>query len=183
MINMKPLIKIMIICTLVFNCFYSSSAVANTSALPYIVKDEININRIDNWKVYANSNYKITLEYPSEWKENKAFTNRYDGNDGFFQVVAISAENVSIDKVADEDAHHMAKPYGSNPQINNIKVQGQDGRLILPSADQGKEMSNQAGLIVKYPKPIKIGSRTYNYFVLYADKNHIEEIAKTIKFI
>jgi len=172
MINLKPLIRSVILITFVFNCLFSSSAMAN-----------ITVNQVDNWKLYTNSKYKITLEYPPEWKENKAYTNRYDGKDGFFQVTAISAESLSIDKVADEDAHHIAQPYGSNPQINKLMIQGEEARMIMPSSDQAKEMNSQAGLIIKYPKPVKIGNRTYNYFVLYADKNHIEEISKNIKFI
>ena len=53
------------------------------------------------------------------------------------------------------------------------------------------ESENQAYLIVKYPryriiKDIEHGHgvmATFDYFCLSADKNHIMEIAKTIKFI
>ena len=45
-----------------------------------------------------------------------------------------------------------------------------------------KEEKEAAELIIKYPKPIQIDSFTYYYFVLWADKNHIEQIAQTIQF-
>jgi len=67
--------------------------------------------------------------------------------------------------------------------IKKFKIQGFESRLIIPSNDQGVEMNNQAALIVTYPKPIMINGSTYSYFVLWADKNHIEEISKTIEFI
>ena len=133
--------------------------------------------------LYTNRTYKVSLEYPSHWRLNSVYSNRYDGTDGFFQISASSGKNLSIDHIVEFDVNHFLKPYGSNPQIKKLKVQGFDARLILPSSDQGYEMNNQASLIVSYPKPILINNTTYYYFVLWADKNHIDDIINTLKFI
>lgn len=135
------------------------------------------------WKDYTNEEYQVSLKYPADWKPNPKYYDRYEGEEGFFQISAVSGEGLPIDKVTEFDAYHKLKPYGSNPQIEELKIQGQEARLILPSSDQPEEMANHAGLIIKYPTPVKIKCSTYNYFILSAHKDYIISIAKTLKFI
>jgi len=135
------------------------------------------------WSVYSSKIYKISLKHPSHWKSNSKYSNRFDGTDGFFQISASSGKDLSIDDIVKFDVTHLSKPYGSNPMIKNLKIQGIEARLILPSSDQIEEMTNQAALIIRYPKPVIINDITYSYLVLWADKDHIVEISKTIKFI
>ncbi|RCX16613.1 hypothetical protein DFR58_110110 [Anaerobacterium chartisolvens] len=142
-------------------------------------EDEANLTES---KTYSNTDYHVSLKYPSDWELNPKYTVRYEDKDGFFQISAINGEGLSIDKVTELDTLHKLQPYGSNPQIKELTIQGQEARLILPSTDQPKEMQNQAGLIVKYPTAVKIDNTTYFYFVLWADKAHIEQISKTISF-
>ena len=59
----------------------------------------------------------------------------------------------------------------------------QEACLILPSADQPAEMREQAAYIVAYPQPVTIGGTTYRYFVLWADRRHINAIARTLTFL
>lgn len=132
---------------------------------------------------YISEDYKISLKYPSYWELNPNYVERYEGKDGFFQVGAIDGENMTIDEVARNDAFHKLNPYGSDPKIINRTIDGQEARLILPSADQPEEMHNQAGLIVKYPEAVKIGGSAYHYFILWADEAHIEQIGNTLTFL
>jgi len=132
---------------------------------------------------YISEDYKISFKYPYSWKLNPNYIERYEGKDGFFQVGAINGENMSIDEVAKNDAFHKLQPYGSEPEIINRTIDGQEARLILPSADQPEEMKNQAGLIIKYPKAIKIDGSQYRYFILWADKTHIDQISNTLTFL
>ena len=138
-------------------------------------------NNDDN--IYENKQYDISLSYNKDWKPNNQYDNRYEGKDGFFQISAYDGGNSTIDEVADDEAAHKLKPYGSNPLISEFTIQGQDARLIMPSDDQGEEYKNQAEIIVKYPKNIEINGKPYSFLLLYADKNNIEKIGKTIKFI
>jgi TolB protein len=136
-----------------------------------------------NKKIYLNKELKVSLNYPANWKANSNYKDRYEGDNGFFQVGAITGGDLTIDEVAKLDAFHKLNPYGTKPQIEAITIQGQRGRLVLPSDDQGEEMDNQSSVIVKYPKPVKVGNTVYNYFILWADKDHIVEISKSIIFI
>jgi TolB protein len=136
---------------------------------------------------YTSKEYRISLEYPSDWVVNSDYDEKYQGKDGFFQLSAISGEGLSIDDIAKRDAAHQRKPYGSNPQIIALKLQGQkekaaEARLIIPSADQEEEWNHQAAMIMKYPEAVKIGDSLYNYFILWADKEHVEEMGQTVLF-
>ena len=131
-------------------------------------------------KTYSSSVYKVQFDYPAHWK--KVSEQRYEGADGFFQISAISA-GVDMNEVCHGEAFQQLMPYGSNPQIIETSVQNQEACYISPSADQPIEMKKQAALIVRYPIPIQIEQTTYNYFILWADQQHIQQIAATIKFL
>jgi TolB protein len=166
---------------------YFEREIESFSKFPEIKKPEKVIKEeTTNWKTYSNPVYNIELKYPSDWqlREEIAFTHKYEGDDGFFQISVISGENLTIDEVCENEAYHKLKPYGSQPKIQKLEVQNQEACLILPSNDQSKPMKNQSALIVKYPQPIeikKLGS--YNYFILWADRDHVKKIIKTLKFI
>jgi TolB protein len=130
--------------------------------------------------IYTNPIYHVSFPYPANWR--KVTEERYEGADGFFQISAISSED-RIDEVCRSEAFHPLRPYGSTPRIVMTRIRNQDACLIFPSADQPAEMKNQAALIVKYPRPILIQGTLYNYFILWADRNHIVPLARGLSFI
>ena len=135
------------------------------------------------WQTYASQDFQIILQYPAAWQPVPGYDERYGGADGFFQVSTVGAgQGMTLDEVCALDAYHKLQPYGSQPQVEELEIQGQPACLILPSADQPAAMSGQAGLIVRYPQPVEIRSVTYGYFILWADKDHIREIAETLRF-
>ncbi|GMQ63746.1 hypothetical protein [Vallitalea maricola] len=132
-------------------------------------------------KIFSDDSYKVELKYPGQWVKVDGYKDRYGLDDGFFQVSAINGG--TLDEVAEQEAFHPAKPYGSKPTILDKVIMGQPAKMILPSPDQGSQMMNQVGLIVAYSKPIIIDGNRYEYFVLWADKMHFDKIARSIKFI
>ena len=133
---------------------------------------------------YTSSTYRITFSYPSNWQPSKGYEERFSGADGFFQVMGLSSPPPStIQDVCNNQAlNHRLKPYGRRPQIQRLQIQGRPACLILPSADQDRSLERMAALIVRYPKPIRIKGADYNHFILYADKEHIRQIANTLRF-
>lgn len=131
-------------------------------------------------KTYTNLVYKVTFQYPAHWQ--KVNNEKYEGTDGFFQISAISAGQ-NMDEVCHGEAFHELMPYGSMPRIFKTKIQNQGACYIFPSPDQPVEMRGQAALIVRYPKPVQIEEMTYNYFILWADQKHINEISSTLIFL
>lgn len=132
-------------------------------------------------ETYSDPVFGVVLQYPAGWRPQSGYERKYAGLDGFFQLSAIASAGSSIDEVADNDAHHKLQPYGSEPMIEKLQVKGREARLILPSADQPAAMKGQAGLIVDLPQPIEISGQKYDYLILWADKEHIREIAQTLE--
>ncbi|QUW22425.1 LysM peptidoglycan-binding domain-containing protein [Sporosarcina sp. Marseille-Q4063] len=131
-------------------------------------------------KDYTNESFGVNFQYPASWK--KINDERYVGDDGFFQVSAIfGSEN--IDDICHDEAFHELNPYGTTPKIITSENPYIEACTILPSSDQPAEMNKQAAYIVKYPEPIQLDGNTYNYFVLWADKNHIDTISFTLLFL
>lgn len=88
----------------------------------------------------------------------------------------------NIDSVSAAEAGHKLQPYGSQPTIEALSIQGLEARLILPAGDQPTGMQDQAALIIRYPKPVNISGTPCRYFVLWADWSHIRTIAETLRF-
>ncbi|MFC2065411.1 hypothetical protein ACFLXB_09990 [Chloroflexota bacterium] len=139
----------------------------------------------DMWSKYTNTFFAVSLEHPADWfpvpgygSSDKGIT-RYEGTTGFFLVGSMDTD--SIDQAASHEANHVLMPYGSQPTIEKLTVQGQEARLVLPSGDQPNGMMHQAALIVRYPFVASL-DWSPRYFVLYADLAHIRTIAETIRF-
>lgn len=140
-------------------------------------------------QLYTSSTYHITLNYPKNWQPTKGYEERFNGVDGFFQISSIGSNDVlsgqprpTLQDTCNITANHKLRPYGSRPQIQRLRIQGRPACLILASADQDSSMEKMATLIIRYPKPIRIGTMTYDHLMLNADKGHIREIANTLKF-
>ncbi|MFC0562301.1 LysM peptidoglycan-binding domain-containing protein [Halalkalibacter alkalisediminis] len=131
-------------------------------------------------RTYRSTIYKVQFQYPAHWQ--KITDERYEGTEGFFQISAISSDE-PIHKVCQNEAFQQLLPYGSSPRTIQTQIQHQEACFIIPSEDQPTEMRNQAALIVQYPQPIPIEGTTYNYFILWADQDHINEISSTLIFL
>ncbi len=141
---------------------------------------------LDHWAAYSNPVFAISLEYPINWQPMPVSTPEigvtgFAGDNGFFSIYTVDGES-TIDDLAMSEAHHVQQPYGSQPVIENLQIQGQEARLILPSADQSADMNHQAALIVRYPQPVNISGASWRYLVLCADQPHIRTIAQTLQF-
>ncbi|GGG14875.1 hypothetical protein GCM10010912_69120 [Paenibacillus albidus] len=130
--------------------------------------------------IFTSFVYRVSFPYPANWR--RVSEERYEGFGGFFQVSAISASG-RIAEVCSSEAFHPLMPYGSSPRIISMTIQNREACFIFPSADQPAEMNKQAALIVRYPRPVQIGEAFYNYFILFADVNHIRQIGGRLSFI
>ena len=141
---------------------------------------------LDMWTTYSNPVFAVSLEYPADWQPIPGYGSpetgeiKYGGINGFFQVNAMDTE--SIDMAASAEANHKLQPYGTQPTIETLQVQGQEARLILPSNDQATGRQYQAALIVRYPQPVNVLGTPCRFFILWADQAHIRTFAQTIQF-
>jgi hypothetical protein len=139
---------------------------------------------VDSWETYSNPDFAITFKYPSHWELVPGYSDvgdKFAGSDGFFLITAMSGG--TIDDVAANEAGHVLQPYGSHPTVESLWVQGQEARLILPSADQPLGMEHQSALIIRYPQPVPVSGYPCDFFVLYADEDHVRTIGETLSFV
>jgi TolB protein len=138
---------------------------------------------------YDNFTFMVSIEYPDNWKAVESDylvggkPTRFEGDSGFLQIAAVNGQDIPIDKVASDEAKNKLNLYGSNPQIEKTNINNRDAVFIFASSDQPEEMNNQACLIIKYPQSLIIDNEEYNYFILWADKKHIKDIANSLHFI
>lgn len=134
-----------------------------------------------DWEQYTDKELQVTFRHPKEWKTSSAYYDRtyFGGSDGALQLFA--AGNDTPQQGCQSAATHHLQPFGSHPRIRSLKVQGMKACLVWPSAEQGANAD--AELFVEFPQPIEIGGDRYNLLTLHADKNHILEIMKTLRFI
>lgn len=141
---------------------------------------------LDMWTTYSNPVFAVSLEYPADWQPIPGYSTpetgeiRYGAINGFFHINAMDTDN--IDMAVASEAGHKLQPYGKNPTIESLQIQGQEARLILPSEDQPAGMQYQAALIVRYPQPVNVLGTPCRFFILWADWPHIRAIAQTIQF-
>ncbi len=162
-----------------FNVSLDTLLRSNPYIDPYMlfVGQAICIPRI--WNPYSNDDLNVSFMYPDSWKE--AGKDRYTGNDGFFQLAAINSKR-PIDSVCRHEAFSRKRNYGSNPKFIKLSIEAQDSYLIYPSFDQYKDMDNISALIVRYPKPISLQNKSYNFFILWGNKGHIRHLGNTLRF-
>lgn len=131
---------------------------------------------------FSDPAFGVSLEIPANWGPIEGYGARYGGAEGYFDLSTRSA-TLSIDEAVALEVGHKLQPYGSSPTVEVLTVQGQEARLILPSADQNEAMEQRALLIVRYPQLVTIRGYTYGYLLLGADRGHIRELAATLRFL
>lgn len=139
---------------------------------------------LDMWMTFSSPAFAVSLQYPADWQpagygSPETGEIRFAGINGFFHINSMDGD--SIDSIAAAEAGHRLQPYGSNPTIETLQIQGQEAHLILPSSDQPVGMQYQAALIVRYPQ-VRTIVWSPRYFVLWADSPHIRAIAETLRF-
>jgi TolB protein len=135
----------------------------------------------DGWRTYSDRIDRVTVRFPSDWKTNPAYSDRtyFEGASGFFQLIP-SAGNTP-EQVCQGAATHHLQPFGSNPQVRTITLQGKKACLVWPSADQGAP--HNAEVVLQYPKPLVIDGQAYGQLMVDADKKHLLAIAQSIGFL
>ncbi len=156
---------------------------------------KFSVDETANWNTYSSSIYKITFKYPPSW--GRVINDIGIVGDKKGERVSISpflGDEMTIDDIVDSEVNQRMQPYGENPTIEKLKIEDQEGRLIISEAalESNSSFYPTAALIIKYPKPIKI-SRTnknyidtnYNYLVINFSgikSDLVKKIIETIKF-
>ena len=131
-------------------------------------------------ETFTSEVYHVQFQFPSHWE--RVTDEKYEGPDGFFQISAITGDE-PLSEICYNEAFHQLLPYGSEPRVTQTQIQQQEACFIFPSDDQAPEMGGQAALIVRYPEQIEIEGTTFNFFILWVDQDHLNEISSTLVFV
>lgn len=133
---------------------------------------------------YSNYAYGVNLRYPPEWRPASGGPyDRYEGVGGFFSISAGGEGDATLDGAVVGEITLPDRPYGVEPYVQPLIIDGQNARLIMPSLDQAPGMNGQALLVVEYPQPMTIGFKTYKFLVFWADRSNIQDLASSLTFI
>jgi len=169
------------------------TAVTSPSALP---ENQPKITHRPGWKVYSEQRLGVIFQLPDSWQrvERNGALHEFEGQNGFLtfgNTISPLFSNEDVSEICQKeielaDAKYQAlgqKPYGESPKIVNLQVDHQGACLILPSADQVAHFEGEALLVSEYPAGFTLESGQPEVFTMEADKDHIESIAETIRFI
>jgi len=82
----------------------------------------------------------------------------------------------TIDQVAENSAFHHLSPFGENPIIENLEINGQQARLIY-SPDDG---NNESELIVELKTPVFLNNNYWSFVVIHVSNDVSQQVMKTI---
>lgn len=129
---------------------------------------------------YTNPQCHLSFCYPSNWIQKTE--NRYEGNDGFFQIVVMDGKSMNFDDVVHHEAYKVTRPYGTHPMMCKISIQGHEAAKIYPSQDQPMEMHEQAAIVIHCLRPFQIEGQSFFYIVILTRRSFVDEIAQSIEF-
>jgi hypothetical protein len=136
---------------------------------------------LSQWSVYTDTQLKVTVSYPANWQKDDTGEAMYKGIDGFFQLSAVASEAPTAAEICTDDIDGNRKDYqyGTSPSLQYLVVDGQPACLIWPSADQSIYFRGVSLLAVQFPKVL--APQPY-ILLLFADKDHIWQMGKRLKF-
>lgn len=144
-----------------------------------ILSNVIN-SRLDD---FISDEYGISFKYPASWNKNPRYENKYEGKSGFFEISGFEGNENNIDAAVQEQINEPYLPYGTNPTVRRLTVDGQPAREIIPSEDQGTLITDRdAALVVQYKTPIMINGVSYPYLIIWTTRDNLPLIIRSLKF-
>lgn len=167
------------------NGMRSSSQIEDTTTQPNTGTDTTDTMMAPGIKLseFTSNRYQISFKYPSSWRENPRYEDKYEGESGYFEIGDFTSQEPNIDDAVEEGIDQDYKPYGSNPTVRKFVVDGQPARVIYPSSDQSSFFNDrEAAIVIQYPKPIILDNHSYDYVVIWTTPTYIPLIISTFKF-
>lgn len=132
---------------------------------------------------FTSKKYGISFKYPRSWVKNPRYEDKYEGENGFFEVGDFSGVGENIDEAVKTQINEDYKPYGSQPIIRSFVVEGQPVRVIYPSNDQQTFFKDrETAIVVKYPEPVTLDGQEFDYVVIWTTREFVPLILSTLKF-
>lgn len=134
-----------------------------------------------DWVPHTSTRYGVTLRHPPGWDIDPAYDERLGGPDGFVQFNAANGPATPME-LCEQEAGHVLMPFGSDPRIEPLSVDGMDGCLIIPGGQGADAMGGQQEAVIRYPQPYPVNGAVYQYLLLYADPTNMLPLLVSLRF-
>jgi hypothetical protein len=127
----------------------------------------------------------VSVELTGAWTQIPSEgSRRYQTDHQFVFFAGVQAP--SIDHAVDNHARHKLRPFGSSPAVSDIVVDGQQAKLIEPSADAPALMRGYppaAVAIIDVGRIFTIGDTSYGFVTVTADVVSIRGILTAVDIL
>lgn len=127
-----------------------------------------------SWAEYIHISNTVSFCFPSYWQ--KITDERYDGPDGFFIATVSCSGAVDFDKICLNNRFQLP---GVNPTVYGLPTGNSSCQENIFSKREG---GGWIAVIMPFLVLSHVSGSMYKFFILIADKSHIQEIARTVKF-
>ena len=139
-------------------------------------------------KPFISTQQKVEIFVPAEWNDpiEDGPDRGIGGATGYVKLTAMAGPRTVADACRVDSSHRM-QPYGPNPRVESIVVDGQPGCRIVPSVADAAAKRIPAGLILAHPTPVTIEprhvhTRPYPFLVIWVDPPHLPMIERSLRF-
>ncbi|HVA61455.1 MAG TPA: hypothetical protein VNG13_13100 [Mycobacteriales bacterium] len=143
------------------------------------------------------SHLDVTLDLPVSWTatpysaSSDVGQNAYDGSSGWVAVDAVAGSGSSSTDLRQFcpawSSNNVNHPYGTDPTVSYLVVDGQPACVIDPSPDgpfesrrTGGPSFQAAAVIVTYRQPIPLGRSTYALLLVATSPSTVSEITSSL---
>ena len=133
--------------------------------------------------------YRIRFAVPEGWEQTSADVGfGFKGPGGTVKVDSLGGPR-SIAEACRSLSHHRRRPYGRNPRVGNLTVDGQVACRITPDGTEGATDPVPHALVVEYPEPLTPPGPdgrnwgSYGFLTVDADGEHVELFARSLQFV
>ena len=145
------------------------------------------------WQTYVDSTYNVMMRFPAELRpyDPEAYSVHFEaeprphGPTGDFQLLLVDGGGTRApEESCKGEAPGKLQPFGPNPTIRRMKVDGQSACLVSSSQEKNEAGASwYAAVFVRNPTPIEMDGIQYNLLEIIGDKDYVTAIARTLKFI
>jgi len=84
-------------------------------------------------ELYRDESMGFTVRLPSIWEQEKSQSGmvNFSGGDGFVRIKTLSSGGMTLEEITLAEAYHELSPFGTEPQVDLIPLQGRITYRIL----------------------------------------------------
>lgn len=134
----------------------------------------------ERWSHFRADGMNVEFDYPTHWQLQGSEVYIFRGSDG--AMVLNPAGGSSLDDFVVSQINHRLRPFGDDPDVEALTIDGQPARLIIPGGAQ-VPLERNAMIVVIYPKPITFAGGSYSLLTVTISESYARHVAQSLRFL